>query len=163
MSLLVVMKGLPLAYCKDMQEDKEPAFDAFHSLALASAAMTAMVDDLEPNVETMRAAALEGYAAATDLADWLVRVLKLPFREAHRLTGQIVAAAERKGLALDRLPLEDMQRLESRITREVFSVLTPEASVASRRSFGGTAPANVRREAARWLKMLDRQPMPARR
>jgi argininosuccinate lyase len=122
-----------------------------------------MVDDLEPNVEAMRAAALEGYATATDLADWLVRVLKLPFREAHRLTGRIVAAAERKGLALDQLPLEDMQRLESRITREVFSVLTPEASVASRRSFGGTAPANVRREAARWLKMLDRQAMSARR
>ena len=96
-SLLVVMKGLPLAYGKDMQEDKEPAFDAFHSLALAIAAMAGMIDDLEPNVAAMRAAALDGYATATDLADWLVRVLKLPFREAHRLTGRIVAAGGAQG------------------------------------------------------------------
>ena len=157
-SLLVVLKGLPLAYAKDMQEDKEPAFDAFHSLSLAIAATAGMIDDLAPNVEAMRAAALTGHATATDLADWLVRVLKLPFREAHRLTGSIVALAERKGVALDGLELEDLQGIESRITGAVFSVLTPEASVASRRSFGGTAPANVRREAARWLKLLARGP-----
>ena len=120
--------------------------------------MAGMIDDLAPNVEAMRAAALAGHATATDLADWLVRVLKLPFREAHRLTGRIVALAERKGVALDGLGLEDLQGIDSRITGAVFSVLTPEASVASRRSFGGTAPANVRREAARWLKLLARRP-----
>ena len=153
-SLLVVMKGLPLAYCKDMQEDKEPAFDALQSLSLAVAAMTGMVDDMQPNIAVMRAAALSGYATATDLADWLVRVGKLPFREAHHVAGRVVALAARKGVALEALPLADLQEIHGGITRDVFSVLTPEASVASRRSFGGTAPANVRREAARWLKLL---------
>jgi argininosuccinate lyase len=156
MSLLMVMKGLPLAYGKDMQEDKEPAFDALNSLALAIAAMAGMVDDLVVNAEAMRAAAAQGYATATDLADWLVRAHGMPFREAHRLTGRIVALAEERGVALDELSLDDLQRIDSRLGRDAFSVLTPEASVASRKSFGGTAPVNVRREAARWLRLLNR-------
>jgi argininosuccinate lyase len=154
LGLLVVMKGLPLTYSKDMQEDKEPAFDALDSLSLAIAAMTGMVGDMTPEADNMRAAASSGFSTATDLADWLVRVLKMPFRDAHHVTGSLVAMAEAKGLALDALPLEEMQKIEKRITRDVYKVLSVEASVASRRSFGGTAPANVRREAKRWLKLL---------
>ncbi|MGE0212445.1 MAG: argininosuccinate lyase [Parvibaculaceae bacterium] len=152
--LLVVMKGLPLAYGKDMQEDKEPAFDALDNFSLAIAAMTGMVADMEPNVERLRQAAADGYSTATDLADWLVRTLGLPFRDAHHVTGRIVALAEKKAVQLSGLSLADMRGIEPRITKDVFSVLTVEASVASRKSFGGTAPANVRREARRWLKKL---------
>ncbi len=155
-SLLIVMKGLPLAYSKDMQEDKEVAFDAFDSLGLAIAATTGMVEDMEPNPDAMRAAAEHGYSTATDLADWLVRVLKMPFREAHHVTGRIVAAAEAQGLALDQLPLEAMQAVESRITDDVFTVLSPEMSVASRTSYGGTAPQNVVKMARSWLKRLEK-------
>jgi len=155
-ALLVVMKGLPLAYGKDMQEDKEPAFDALDHLSLAIAAMTGIVADMEPNREIMRKAAAQGHATATDLADWLVRKLGLPFREAHHVTGVLVALADEKGCDLAALELAEMQKVESRITEEVFGVLTLEASVASRRSFGGTAPANVRRAAKRWLKLLAR-------
>ncbi len=153
-SLMLVMKGLPLTYSKDMQEDKEPAFDAIDNLALAIAAMTGMAADMEPVTKRMAAAAGSGYSTATDLADWLVRVLAMPFREAHHVTGTLVAMAEQQGIGLDQLRLEDMQSVEPRITRDVFSVLTPEASARSRTSFGGTAPANVRREARRWLKLL---------
>jgi len=154
-ALLVVMKGLPLAYSKDMQEDKEPAFDAFDSLSLALAATTGMVKDMVPDEKAMREAAASGFSTATDLADWLVRTLKMPFREAHHVTGSLVALAEKKGCGLSDLALTDMQSVESRITRDIYKVLTVEASVASRTSFGGTAPANVKREAKRWLKLLE--------
>jgi argininosuccinate lyase len=153
-ALLMVMKGLPLAYQKDMQEDKEGAMDALAALALALAAMTGMVRDMAPDVERMRAAASAGYATATDLADFLVRRLGMPFRAAHHVTGRIVAAAEAQGLPLDRLPLSAMQAVEPGITDEVYSVLAVERSVASRRSFGGTAPDNVRQQAEKWLKEL---------
>jgi argininosuccinate lyase len=155
--LLVVLKGLPLAYAKDMQEDKEPAFDAFRSLELAIAAITGMVKDLEPNEKALAKAANSGYATATDLADWLVRTLNMPFRQAHDVTGRIVAAAEGSRLALDKLPLEEMQAIEPRITAEVFGVLGARSSVKSRTSYGGTAPENVRQQARRWLKKLERE------
>jgi len=153
-SLMIVMKGLPLTYSKDMQEDKEPAFDAIDNLSLAIAAMTGMAADMEPVTKRMAAAAGSGYSTATDLADWLVRVLAMPFRDAHHVTGTLVAMAEKQGVGLDQLRLEDMQSVEPRISRDVFSVLTPEASARSRKSLGGTAPANVTREAKRWLKLL---------
>src|ERR1700723_3155654 len=153
-SLLMVMKGLPLAYQKDMQEDKEGAIDALGALLLSLRAMTGMVRDMEPDVARMRQAAGEGYATATDLADWLTRTLKLPFREAHHVTGRIVAKAAEAGMPLDKLPLAAMQAIEPRITKAVFDVLSVEASVKSRRTHGGTAPENVRREANRWLKRL---------
>ena len=153
-TLLIVMKALPLTYSKDMQEDKEPVFDALDSLTLTLAAMTGMVDDLEPDQAAMRRAAAQGYATATDLADWLVRVLDLPFREAHHAVGRIVALAESKGVALEDLDLAEMRKVHPGITAEVFKVLSVENSVASRTSFGGTAPANVRRQAEAWLKRL---------
>jgi argininosuccinate lyase len=156
-ALLVVMKGLPLAYQKDMQEDKEGAMDALSALMLCIAAMAGMVQDLTPDTARMREAAGAGYATATDLADWLVRELKIPFREAHHVTGRIVAAAEAAGLALDKLPLSAMRAIEPRITKAVFAVLAVERSVASRTSYGGTAPANVRREAGKWLKKLGKK------
>jgi argininosuccinate lyase len=153
--LLTVLKGLPLTYGKDMQEDKEPVFDAAETLLLCLAAMEGQVRDLQPDVAQMRKYAGTGYATATDLADWLVRTLKLPFRDAHHVTGRIVRAAEQLGVELSGLPLTDMQAVEPRITQDVFAVLTPEASVASRTSFGGTAPANVLREAEAWLARLS--------
>jgi len=153
-ALLIVMKGLPLAYQKDMQEDKEGAIDAFSALSLCISAMTGMVRDMQPDKVRMKKAAGDGYATATDLADWLVRTLGLPFREAHHVTGRIVAAASAKGLPLHRLPLEAMQEVEPRITAEVFEVLSAERSARSRTSYGGTAPANVGREARKWLKKL---------
>jgi argininosuccinate lyase len=155
--LLIVMKGLPLAYQKDMQEDKQGAIDAFEALMLAIAAMTGMVRDMTPDATRMRNAAAEGYSTATDLADWLVRTLKLPFREAHHLTGRIVAQAAAKGLPLHELPLAAMQAIDKRINSDVFAVLSIENSVNSRVSQGGTAPKNVRREARRWLKALARE------
>ena len=154
LGLLTVMKGLPLAYSKDMQEDKEPVFDAADSLALALAATTGMIADMAPVAENMRAAAGKGYSTATDLADWLVRVLDLPFRDAHHVTGALVAEAEKAGVDLSDLTLAQMQAADARITQEVFDVLTVEKSVASRQSFGGTAPDNVKREAERWLDQL---------
>jgi argininosuccinate lyase len=157
-SLLMVMKGLPLAYAKDMQEDKEATFDALASLRLGVAAMTGMVEDLEPNAQSMRAAASAGYSTATDLADWLVRSLGMPFREAHHVTGRIVAAAEAKGIPLDALPLEAMQAISPRITAECLSVLSVDSSVRSRTSYGGTAPHNVRKMARGWIKRLEKAP-----
>jgi len=154
-ALLVVMKGLPLTYSKDMQEDKEPAFDAFDSLLLAIAATAGMVRDMVPNEKAMREAAATGFSTATDLADWLVRSLKMPFREAHHVTGRLVALAEGQGCSLADLTLADMRQAEPRITKDVYKVLSVEASVASRTSFGGTAPQNVMREAKRWLKLLQ--------
>jgi argininosuccinate lyase len=153
-SLMMVMKGLPLTYSKDMQEDKEPAFDAIDNLSLAIVAMTGMAADMEPVTDRMAAAAGSGYSTATDLADWLVRVLAMPFRDAHHVTGTLVAMAEDRAAGLDELTLDDMQAVEPRITRDIFSVLTPQASARSRTSLGGTAPANVTREAKRWLKHL---------
>ncbi len=147
-NLLVVLKGLPLAYGKDMQEDKEPVFDAAETLGLCLSATTGMVADMTPDPEAMRRAAAVGFTTATDLADWLVRVPGLPFREAHHVTGRLVRLAEERGVALADLPLDAMQAVDGRITADVHDVLTVEASVASRTSTGGTAPANVRAEVA---------------
>lgn len=152
--LLTVMKGLPLAYAKDMQEDKEPVFDAAEAWALSLAAIAGMTRDMTPVLERMRALAGSGFSTATDLADWLVRVLKLPFREAHHITGRLVALAEGKGVDLADLSLAEMQSVHDGITENVFTVLTVDASVASRVSFGGTSPVNVAREAAQWLAVL---------
>src|SRR5579883_2822049 len=154
LGLLVVMKGLPLAYQKDMQEDKEGAMDALAALRLSIAAMTGMVRDLLPDAARMRKAADEGYSTATDLADWLVIVLRMPFREAHHVTERIVAKAASEGVALHELALDKMQAIEPRITKDIFAVLSVENSVKSRVSYGGTSPKNVRREAGRWLKEL---------
>ncbi|MBK0399384.1 argininosuccinate lyase [Limibaculum sp. M0105] len=153
-ALTTVMKGLPLTYSKDMQEDKEPLFDAAEALILAIAAMEGMVRDLAPDPERLAAAAGSGFSTATDLADWLVRVLGMPFRDAHHVTGRIVALAEAQGVDLSGLELAAMQEVEPRITRAVFEVLTPAASTASRLSYGGTAPARVREQIARWKEML---------
>jgi len=155
-SLLIVMKGLPLAYSKDMQEDKEAAFDALDALSLSLAAMTGMVSTLTVNEEAMRAAASRGFSTATDLADWLVRALGLPFRQAHHVTGTLVAMAEKKGIDLDALKLDEMKSVEPGITEEIYSVLGVDNSVASRTSFGGTAPDNVRAAAAKWRELLGR-------
>jgi argininosuccinate lyase len=155
-ALLIVMKGLPLAYAKDMQEDKEGAMDALAALSLSIAAMAGMVTDIEPDAARMKKAAGEGYATATDLADWLVRSLKMPFRDAHHVTGRIVAKAAEQGVALHRLPLAAMQEIEPRIGEDVFSVLSVERSVKSRVSYGGTAPRNVRAQAKKWLRKLEK-------
>jgi len=154
--LLVVMKGLPLSYAKDMQEDKEGTFDALRTLSLCIAAMAGMVRDMEPDTRAMKKAAGVGYATATDLADWLVRTLKMPFREAHHVTGRIVGLASARGIGLEKLSLAEMQGVEPRITADVFAVLGVERSVRSRTSYGGTAPAQVRRQARRWLRQLAR-------
>jgi len=155
-SLLIVMKGLPLTYAKDMQEDKEGTFDAVSSLSLCLAAMSGMVRDLTPDRKAMKKAAGSGYATATDLADWLVRSLKMPFRNAHHVTGKIVGLASAKNIGLEKLSLAEMQSVEPKITADVFTVLGIEKSVRSRTSFGGTAPSNVKREARRWLTLLKR-------
>ncbi len=152
--LLTVMKGLPLAYAKDMQEDKEPVFDATAALALALAATDGMAGDMAPDTARMAALAGSGFATATDLADWLVRALRMPFRDAHHVVGRLVARAESRGVELDGLTLAELQTEEPRITEEARAVLGVAASVASRTSEGGTAPANVSREAARWLAAL---------
>jgi argininosuccinate lyase len=131
--------------------------DAFSALMLCVAAMAGMVVDMTPNAEKMKAAAGAGYSTATDLADWLVQTLAMPFREAHHITGRIVAAAEQAGVPLEDLPLAAMQEIEPRITKAVFRVLSVENSVRSRVSHGGTAPANVQREARKWLKRLAKK------
>ena len=154
-ALLTVMKGLPLTYAKDMQEDKEPLFDALPNLSLSLAAMTGMLKEITFHVDVMKKAAGAGYSTATDLADWLVRRLGLPFREAHHVTGRIVARAIRAKVALHRLPLAEMQEEHSAINNEVFAVLSPLASVKSRISEGGTAPMLVKKAARRWLKHLS--------
>jgi argininosuccinate lyase len=152
--LLVVMKGLPLAYAKDMQEDKEGLFDALSTLALMIAATEGIVRDLAPEEKRMKAAAGEGYSTATDLADFLVQKLAMPFREAHELTGKIVAHAAANGKPLHRLSLADMHSIDKRIPEDALSVLSVARSVASRTSYGGTAPKNVRAAARKWLKRL---------
>ena len=156
-ALLIVMKGLPLAYQKDMQEDKQGAMEAFAALSLAIRAMTGMVLDLVPDEGKMRLAAGDGYATATDLADWLVRTLKMPFRDAHHVTGRIVALASKQGVALHELPLKAMQEVEPKITADALKVLSVDASVKSRTSFGGTAPKNVAAQAKAWAKRLEKQ------
>ncbi len=143
-SLLLTMKGLPLAYSKDMQEDKEVTFLAADAIELSLAAAVGLVADFQPDRDAMRAACLKGHLTATDLADWLVRALGLPFRDAHHVTGTLVALADEKGARLDELSLEDLQSVHASITADVFDVLSVEASVASRQSFGGTAPDRVR-------------------
>ncbi|MFU8865044.1 MAG: argininosuccinate lyase [Rhodobacterales bacterium] len=153
-ALMMVMKGLPLAYSKDMQEDKEQVFDAADNLMLALAAMTGMVGDMTANRSTLAAAAGAGFSTATDLADWLVRALGLPFREAHHVTGTLVGMAEARGCDLPDLDLEDMQSVHEGITADVFDVLGVENSVASRMSYGGTAPTQVRAQVSRWKERL---------
>ena len=153
-ALTIVMKGLPLAYSKDMQEDKEPVFDAFDALELGLAAMAGMVADMTPNKERLADAAGAAFSTATDLADWLVMNLNMPFRDAHHVTGTIVAMAEKKEVTLDALSLKDMQSVEPRITEAIFTVLTPLASASSRTSYGGTAPSEVRKQVARWKDEL---------
>jgi argininosuccinate lyase len=157
-ALMVVMKGLPLAYQKDMQEDKDGTMEALDALVLSVSAMTGMVRDMEANTARMKKAAGDGYATATDLADWLVQTLSLPFRDAHHTTGKIVAIAAQANVPLHRLSLDAMQQIEPRITDDVFSVLSVDRSVKSRVSYGGTAPRNVRTQARKWLKLLEREP-----
>ncbi len=154
--LLTMMKGLPLTYSKDMQEDKEGTFDALQTLSLCLAATAGMVRDMQPDLKVMKKAAGLGYATATDLADWLVRVLKMPFRDAHHVTGRLVGIASEKKVGLEKLSLAEMQGVEPAITEAVFAVLGVDQSVKSRVSYGGTAPANVRKQARRWLKQLSK-------
>jgi argininosuccinate lyase len=153
-SLLIVMKGLPLAYSKDMQEDKAATFQAIDDLALALAAMTGMAADVHFDEKAMRAAAMRGYSTATDLADYFVMKLGMPFREAHHATGRIVAIAEMKGVRLDELSVADFRSVEQRTGEEIFARLTVDASVAARASYGGTAPQNVKAQNARWKETL---------
>jgi len=143
---MVTMKGLPLAYSKDMQDDKEPVFEAYDLLMLSLQALAGMIETVEFVPERMRAAAAQGYSTATDLADWLVREAGVPFREAHHITGRAVKAAEERGCELDELPLDVLQSIDSRIDDRVFDVLSVDASVASRTSYGGTAPVRVREQ-----------------
>ncbi len=152
--LLTVMKGLPLTYSKDMQEDKEAVFDAAETLDLMLAAMTGMVGDMTVNATAMKKAAGSGYSTATDLADWLVRTLGLPFREAHHVTGRAVALAEARKVGLEKLTLEDLRSIHDGITEDIFTVLSVQNSVRSRTSFGGTAPSEVRKQIRYWKKRL---------
>jgi argininosuccinate lyase len=156
-ALLIVLKGLPLAYQKDMQEDKEQAFDALESLELAIAATAGMVRDMAPDKVAMRKAAGAAFSTATDLADWLVQALGLTFRQAHEVTGKIVRLAEERRVPLHRVSLADMRKVEPKITDAVYDRLGVSQSVASRTSYGGTAPQNVRREARKWLKRLEKE------
>lgn len=155
--LLMVVKGLPLAYSKDLQEDKAPVFQAIDDLELALAAMAGMAGDLTFDKDNLEAAAGEAYSDATDLADWLVRELGMPFRDAHHVAGSAVKAAESKGLPLSQLPLADYQAIESRIDDRLYSVLSARASMESRTSYGGTAPVRVKEQVARWRKRLEGQ------
>jgi argininosuccinate lyase len=148
-SLMITMKGLPLAYSKDMQDDKPPVFEAASLMALSIAAMTGMIAGATFNTARMRAAAELGYATATDLADWLVRARGIPFREAHHITGTAVKLAEQRGIALDALPLDDLKAIDARIDESVYAALSVDASVAARASYGGTAPDQVRLQVAR--------------
>jgi argininosuccinate lyase len=154
-ALMMTVKALPLTYAKDLQDDKTLTFEAFDAFALCTAAMTGMMETIRFNTDAMRAAAGKGYSTATDLADWLVRTLALPFREAHHVTGAIVKLAEGRGVELADVPLVDMQAIHPGITDAVFGVLTVDASVASRMSYGGTAPDQVRAQVARWKEILE--------
>ena len=153
--LMTVMKGLPLAYSKDMQEDKEQVFDAADSLNLALCAMEGMIKDLTANKNNLELAARSGFSTATDLADWLVRALNLPFREAHHVTGELVALAEKLECDLSEIKLKDMQKIHSNITEDIFTVLSIENSVKSRSSYGGTSPEEVQFQIDKWKKVLE--------
>ncbi len=153
-SLLTIMKGLPLAYSKDMQEDKEQLFDAADTIEIVLAATTGMIKDLEPVPERMAAVAGAGFSTATDLADWLVRSLDIPFRDAHHITGRIVSEAEKRGCSLEELPLEAMQAVEPKIHQGIYDVLGVENSVRSRTSFGGTSPVRVAEQVAWWRERV---------
>ena len=153
-AIVTVLKGLPLTYQKDMQEDKEPTMDALTSLSLAIAAMAGMVRDMSANAAVMKKAAGQGYSTATDLADWCVRSLDIPFRDSHHIAARCVGIASERGVPLHKLSLAELQSVDKRITADVFSVLSVGRSVASRTSYGGTAPKNVRAQARRWLKKL---------
>ena len=153
-AIVTVLKGLPLTYQKDMQEDKEPTMDALTSLSLAIAAMAGMVRDMSANAGVMKKAAGQGYSTATDLADWCVRSLDIPFRDSHHIAARCVGLASERGVPLHKLSLAELQSVDKRITADVFSVLSVSRSVASRVSYGGTAPKNVRAQARRWLKKL---------
>jgi argininosuccinate lyase len=153
-SLLVTLKGLPLAYSKDLQDDKPPVFEAYDLLILSLRAMAGMIEAARFNTDRMRAAAEAGFATATDLADWLVREAGVPFREAHHITGRAVKLAESKGVQLADLPLEELREIDPRIDERVYDVLSVDASVASRTSYGGTAPANVLAQVAAARKSL---------
>jgi argininosuccinate lyase len=157
-SLMITMKGLPLAYSKDMQDDKPPVFEAASLLTLCLAAMTGMVAETTFRTDRMRAAAELGYATATDLADWLVRQANIPFREAHHITGAAVKLAESRGVALDQLPLAELQAIDARIDDRVYAALSVEASVAARASHGGTAPVEVRKRVAQARAALGLEP-----
>ena len=146
---MVTMKGLPLAYSKDMQDDKEPVFEAYDLLMLSLQALAGMIETVTFVPERMREAAASGYSTATDLADWLVREADVPFREAHHITGRAVKLAEERGCKLDEVPLDALQAIDSRIDSRVFDVLSVEASVRSRTSYGGTAPDRVREQIAK--------------
>jgi len=152
--LLTLMKGLPLTYNKDMQESKPPVMKAADEIEMMLAAMTGMIRDMTANVDVMKEATQRGYLTATDLADWLVRTLGLPFRKAHHVTGRIVVLAETRNCRLDELSLAEMQSVEPKLTRAIFEVLKPESAVKSRTSLGGTAPKNVAAEVKRWKKKL---------
>ncbi len=153
-ALATVVKGLALAYGSDLQEDKERVFDAADTVEVSLAAMAGMIADLKVDADAMRAAAEEGYPTATDLADWIVRTLMKPFREAHHIAGSIVRRAEELDLPLEKLPLAEMQAVEPGITQEVFAVLSLEASVKARMSYGGTAPDRVREQLFVWREKL---------
>ena len=153
-SLQGAVKALPLAYAKDLQDDKRLTFEAFDTFGLSVRAMTGMIDTISFNTDSMRAAAAKGFSTATDLADFLVRELKMPFRDAHHVTGRIVAMAEAEKVDLEALPLQSMQTVEPRLTDDVFSVLSVEASAASRQSYGGTSPARVSEQVEQWKKRL---------
>ncbi|MDD3182108.1 MAG: argininosuccinate lyase [Alphaproteobacteria bacterium] len=155
--LLTLMKGLPLAYNKDLQESKPPVIKAADELEMMLAAMVGMIHDMTANADTMRAATDRGFLTATDLADGLVRALGLPFRQAHHITGRIVVMAEEKACRLDELSLKDMQSVEPKLTKEIFEILKPESAVKSRTSLGGTAPKNVAAEVKRWKKKIGMQ------
>lgn len=156
-SLLTVMKGLTLTYSKDMQEDKEPVFDASKNIKLCLQAMSGMITDMSINKDNMRKMAGSGFSTATDLADWLVKNLKMPFRNAHHVTGQIVKMAENKGVDLHELSLIEMQKVEKKITKEIFSVLSVESSVSSRTSLGGTSQIRVKKEITQAKKFLAKK------
>ena len=153
-TMLVVMKGLPMAYSKDLQEDKEPTFDALDNILLCLQSMTSMIENMIPNIENMNKAASRQFSTATDLADWLVQNLNIPFRSAHKITGEIVSICITKNITLDELDLDILKKFDKRITKDIFNVLNAEKSVSRKASEGGTSPKNVKKAAVQWLKRL---------
>ena len=153
-TMLVVLKGLPMAYSKDLQEDKEPTFDALDNILLCLQSMTSMIENMIPNIENMNKAASRQFSTATDLADWLVQNLNIPFRSAHKITGEIVSICITKNITLDELDLDILKKFDKRITKDIFNVLNAEKSVSRKGSEGGTSPKNVKKAAVQWLKRL---------